>query len=65
MPRSLSRSPTPGSPGRTPTAPPNAGVVDFHRLNENECEITLSMDVEPHGLTEIVGAKLGFLDRQG
>ena len=42
----------------------NAGVVDFHRLNENECEITLSMDVEPHGLTETVGAKLGFLDRQ-
>ena len=42
----------------------NAGVVDFHRLTESECEITLSMDVEPHGLTETVGAKLGFLDRQ-
>ena len=42
----------------------NAGVVDFHRVNDSECELTLSMDVEPHGLTETVGAKLGFLDRQ-
>ena len=42
----------------------NAGVVTFHHIAENECRVMLQMDVEPHGLAETVGDKLGFLDRQ-
>lgn len=49
---------------RNTTGRTNAGVVDFHRLDEARCEVSLAMDVEPEGLKEQVGEKLGFLDRQ-
>ncbi|HEX6349682.1 MAG TPA: SRPBCC family protein [Candidatus Dormibacteraeota bacterium] len=42
----------------------NAGAVDFHRVGENECEISLTIETEPHGLVETVGDALGFLDRR-
>ena len=42
----------------------NAGAVDFHRLSDSGCEITLTMETEPHGIVETVGDALGFLDRQ-
>lgn len=41
-----------------------AGVVTFHRLDENKTRVTVQMDFEPDGLVEQVGDKLGFLDRQ-
>ncbi len=49
---------------RSITGAPNAGVVDFHHLSENSCNISLTMDYEPHGLTENIGSALGFDDRQ-
>lgn len=42
----------------------NAGVVTFHRLDDNSCRVTLQLDAEPHGIAETVGDALGFLDRR-
>ncbi len=41
-----------------------AGVVTFHRLDENTTRVTCQMDFEPDGLVEKAGDKLGFLSRQ-
>jgi uncharacterized membrane protein len=42
----------------------NAGVVTFHRLNDDETRVTVQMDWEPEGVVENVGTALGFDDRQ-
>jgi len=42
----------------------NAGVVTFHRLNDEETRVTVQMDWQPEGVMENVGAALGFDDRQ-
>jgi uncharacterized membrane protein len=42
----------------------NAGVVTFHRLDDNTTRVTLQMDVEPDGLVEQLGDWAGVLDRQ-
>jgi uncharacterized membrane protein len=42
----------------------NAGVVTFHRLDEDSTRVTVQMDWEPEGVLENVGATLGFDDRQ-
>jgi uncharacterized membrane protein len=42
----------------------NAGVVTFHRLDDEATRVTLQMDVEPDGVVENVGTALGFLDRR-
>ena len=42
----------------------NAGVVTFHRLDDNRCRVTLQLDVEPEGITEKAGDKLGFVKRR-
>ena len=41
-----------------------AGVVTFHRLDDNHTRVTCQMDFEPQGVTEKAGDLLGFLDRQ-
>ncbi len=43
---------------------PNAGVVTFHRLNDDTTRVTLQMDVEPEDPVESVGTALGFLQRR-
>jgi uncharacterized membrane protein len=43
---------------------PNAGVVTFHRLGEDQTRVTVQMSWEPNSLTEKVGSALGFDDRQ-
>jgi uncharacterized membrane protein len=43
---------------------PNAGVVTFHRLDDDHTRVTLQMDVEPEGPIETVGDWAGVLDRQ-
>ncbi len=40
------------------------GVVNFHRLGEDETRVVVSMDYEPEGIVEKAGAALGFDDRQ-
>jgi uncharacterized membrane protein len=42
----------------------NAGVVTFHRIDEETSRVTLQMDVDPEGVVENVGTALGFLDRR-
>ena len=42
----------------------NAGVVTFHRLDDDHTRVTLQMDVEPEGPIETIGDWAGVLDRQ-
>jgi uncharacterized membrane protein len=49
---------------RSISGPKHAGVVTFHRIDDNTTRVTLQMDVEPEGLVESVGTTLGFLDRR-
>ncbi len=37
----------------------NAGVVTFHRLDDNKTRVTVQMDIDPEGIVENVGDKLG------
>src|ERR671914_1477823 len=36
----------------------NAGVVTFHRIDDNTTRVTLQMDVDPEGLVEEAGTAL-------
>ena len=38
----------------------HAGVVTFHRLDEDHTRIMLQLDTEPHGLVEKVGDAIGL-----
>jgi uncharacterized membrane protein len=42
----------------------NAGVVTFHRLDDNKTRVTLQLDVDPEGPVENVGDALGFVQRR-
>ncbi len=42
----------------------NAGVVTFHRLDDQRSRVTLQLDVEPEGVVESTGDALGFVQRQ-
>lgn len=42
----------------------NAGVVTFHRLDDELCRVTLQLDVEPDGPVETAGDALGFVQRR-
>jgi uncharacterized membrane protein len=43
---------------------PNGGTVTFEPLGPNSTRVTLDLDVEPEGLKEKIGEKLGFVSRQ-
>jgi uncharacterized membrane protein len=42
--------------------PRHAGVVTFHRLDDNNTRVTAQMEIDPDGLVEQVGAKTGIVD---
>ena len=42
----------------------NAGVVTFHRLDDDKSRVALQLDVETEGLVEKIGDKLGFIERR-
>jgi uncharacterized membrane protein len=42
---------------------PNAGVVTFHRLDDDTTRVMLQMDYEPQGAAEKAGGALGFDSR--
>src|SRR5712691_3086734 len=42
----------------------NAGVVTFHRLDNQRCKIMLQLDWESEGLIEKLGSAIGQDDRQ-
>ena len=49
---------------RADAGPTHAGVVTFHRLDENKTRVTAQMDIDPDGFVENVADKLGVLDRR-
>lgn len=42
----------------------NAGVVTFHRIDDENTRIALQMDVEPDGAVESIGDALGLVQRR-
>jgi uncharacterized membrane protein len=42
----------------------NAGVVTFHRIDDNKTRVTVQMDVDPEGALENVGDAIGVPERQ-
>src|SRR5918992_3605132 len=42
----------------------NAGVVTFHRIDDDTTRVMLQLDVEPEGAVETVGAAVGVLERE-
>ena len=42
----------------------NAGVVTFHRLDDNTTRVMLQLDYDPEGVVENVGDALGFVSRR-
>ncbi len=44
--------------------PRHAGVVTFHRLDENHTRVTAQMDIDPEGFVETVGDKVGLVDHR-
>jgi uncharacterized membrane protein len=49
---------------RSTSGTTNAGVVTFHRLDEAKTKVMLQLDVEPEGIVEAAGDKLGFVKRR-
>jgi uncharacterized membrane protein len=41
-----------------------AGVVTFHRLDDDHTRVTVQMDFAPQGLVEKAGAKVGAVDHR-
>jgi uncharacterized membrane protein len=46
------------------SGPQHAGVITFHRLDDNNTRVTAQMDIDPEGFIENVADKLGVLDRR-
>jgi len=46
------------------TGAKNAGVVTFHRIDEQKTRVMLQIDYEPEGVVENVGSALGFVSRR-
>jgi uncharacterized membrane protein len=44
--------------------PTHAGVVTFHRLDDNKTRVMLQLETDPEGIVENVADRLGFLKRQ-
>ena len=42
----------------------NAGVVTFHRIDDNTCKVMLQLEFEPEGIVEAAGDFLGVLKTQ-
>lgn len=42
----------------------NAGVVTFHRLDDDRSQIMVQMDFEPEGLVETLGSAIGADERR-
>ena len=44
--------------------PHHAGVITFHRLDDDKTRVTAQMDVDPDGFVENVADKLGLLGKR-
>ena len=48
----------------TEDGPNHAGVITFHRLDDEKTRVTAQMDIDPEGFVENVADKAGILDRR-
>jgi uncharacterized membrane protein len=46
------------------SGPTHAGVITFHRVDDDTTRVTAQMDIDPDGFVENVADKLGVLDRK-
>lgn len=46
------------------SGPNHAGVITFHRLDDNTTRVTAQMDIDPDGFVEQAADKLGILNRR-
>ena len=46
------------------TGATNAGVITFHRLDDQTTRAMLQLEFDPEGFVEVVGDKLGFVKRR-
>lgn len=49
---------------KSDSGPTHAGVVTFHRLDDDTTRVTAQMDIDPDGFVEQAGDKLGILHRR-
>ncbi|MEH3054653.1 MAG: SRPBCC family protein [Patulibacter minatonensis] len=49
---------------RSTSGAPHAGVVTFHRIDDETTKVMLQLDGEPRGLIEKIGDALGVLDNE-
>ncbi|MGC7094841.1 SRPBCC family protein [Amycolatopsis lurida] len=49
---------------RSDDGPRHAGVITFHRIDDQRTRVTAQMDIDPEGFVENVADKLGVLDRR-
>jgi uncharacterized membrane protein len=49
---------------RNTSGTPNAGVVTFHRIDDNTTRVTAQIDYQPEGMMESAGDAIGMLDRR-
>ncbi len=49
---------------RADDGPDHAGVVTFHRIDDNKTRVTAQMDIDPDGFVENLADKAGILDRR-
>ena len=49
---------------KSDSGPTHAGVVTFHRLDEDTTRVTAQMDIDPEGFAEQAADKLGVLSRR-
>lgn len=48
----------------TTSGPEHAGVVTFHKIDDDKTRVTLQMDYDPDGFLEGVADKLGFVSNR-
>jgi uncharacterized membrane protein len=48
----------------TTDGPDHAGVVTFHKIDDDTTRVTLQMDYDPEGFLESVADKTGFVSRR-
>jgi len=46
------------------SGPTHAGVITFHRIDNDTTRVTAQMDIDPEGFIESAADKLGILDRK-
>ena len=49
---------------KSDNGPEHAGVVTFHRLDDQTSKVTVQMDIDPEGFVENVADKAGILDQR-